>query len=110
MQRWGLYTSGSRPPAGHLVHATDAGRAALDLYEDVRPVSNPLRSGTMVVVLRIAHSPGMDAIEFCAKTVCLMDRRYLPSGESQWTCRVWVKEVLGALQKLGYFQLPSDLG
>ncbi|KAK0704499.1 hypothetical protein B0H67DRAFT_591538 [Lasiosphaeris hirsuta] len=106
---WALYCTGSTPPAGYLVHATDTNRAPLDLYKDVRRVSDPRRSGSLVVVLKISHSPGIDAIEFCADAVRLMDRRHLPSGESQWTCRVWVKEVLATLRRKGYIRFPADL-
>ncbi|KAK3375655.1 hypothetical protein B0T24DRAFT_525298 [Lasiosphaeria ovina] len=98
-------------PAGVLAHATDVDRAPLDLYTQVRPVSNPLASGTLVVVLKIARSPGRDALEFCANidNVGLMDPRRLPPGEIQWTCRVWVKEVLKVLQKKGYIQFSADV-
>lgn len=106
---WGLYNSGSQPPAGWLAHATDAGRVPLDLYKELRPVSDPRKSSTLVVALNIARSPGLEALESCAGAVRLMDSRYLPRGESKWTCRVWVKEVLGLLQSKGYIGLPADL-
>ncbi|KAK4446310.1 hypothetical protein QBC34DRAFT_383463 [Podospora aff. communis PSN243] len=106
---WCLYNSSNTPPKGFMLHGTDANRAPLDLYKEVRAVSNPRRSGTLVVILKIAHTPGMDALEFCANSVHLMDPRYLPPGERQWTCRVWVKEVLRLLNKSGYIKLPADL-
>ncbi|KAK4466048.1 hypothetical protein QBC42DRAFT_259892 [Cladorrhinum samala] len=106
---WGIFNSGSTPPKGHLVHATDAGRRALDLYQEVRPVSNPLKSGSMVVVLKIAQSLSIEALDQCARSVRLMDPKYLPRGERQWTCRVWVKEVLGVLHQNKYISLPADL-
>lgn len=92
------------------MHATVAGRGPLDLYQEVRRVRDPQASRTMVVVLKIANSPGMDAVESCTDSVRLMDDRHLPSGERQWTCRVWVKEILKALHRTGYIRLPADVG
>lgn len=39
-----------------------------------------------------------------------MDTRYLPRGERQWTCRVWVKQLLKLLHDNRYIQLPWSLG
>ncbi|KAI0843960.1 hypothetical protein F5Y00DRAFT_249814 [Daldinia vernicosa] len=106
---WGLFLSGSSPPAGILMHATDTNRAALDLYLEERRVSNPLRSGTMVVVLKIADAPSLDTLRKCASSIHLMDPRYLPRGEDRWTCRVWVKEMLKSLHKHRCISLPADV-
>ncbi|KAK3386431.1 hypothetical protein B0H63DRAFT_520533 [Podospora didyma] len=84
-------------------------KAALDLYYEKRKVSNPFASKTMIVLLKIADSPGFAAIDYCSQLVSLMDPRYLPKGERQWTCRVWVKEVLASLHENSYIQLPIDL-
>ncbi|KAI2627300.1 hypothetical protein GGS26DRAFT_561307 [Hypomontagnella submonticulosa] len=106
---WGLFASGSSPPSGHLLHASDTDRAALDLYQEVRRVRNPLNSRTMVVVLKIADSPGLEALKSCASSVHLMDPNYLPQGESRWTCRVWVKELMTSLHRNRYIELPSGV-
>ncbi|KAL7627722.1 hypothetical protein AAE478_001917 [Parahypoxylon ruwenzoriense] len=106
---WGLFASGDSPPSGFLLHATDTGREALDLYQEVRRVSDPRKSGTLVVVLKIANSPGLDALNRCASSIRLMDPRYLPQGESRWTCRVWIKEVLNSLHRNRYIHLPSGV-
>jgi len=63
----------------------------------------------MVVVLKIAQSLSIEALDQCARSVRLMDPKYLPRGERQWTCRVWVKEVLGVLHQNKYISLPADL-
>lgn len=55
----------------------------------------------MVVCLKIANFPGAEALDYCSSSVGLMDPRYLPRSERQWTCRVWVKEVLRVLDKGG---------
>ncbi|KAI0840597.1 hypothetical protein F5Y06DRAFT_263136 [Hypoxylon sp. FL0890] len=106
---WALFTSEDSPPSGILLHATDANRKPLDLYSEVRRVSDPLRSGSMVVILKITDSPGLNALKKCASSIRLMDPAYLPRGESRWTCRVWVKEVLNSLHKNGYIELPSGI-
>ncbi|KAH9897350.1 hypothetical protein F4778DRAFT_782938 [Xylariomycetidae sp. FL2044] len=105
---WGLYNTTSAP-RGFLIHATDANRGPLDLYQEIREVSNPRRSISLVVCLKIADSPGIDALEYCASQVRLMDPRFIPRGERQWTCRVWVKEILLVLHNNGYLRLPAGL-
>lgn len=40
----------------------------------------------------------------------LMDKRYLPSNEPIWTCRVWAKRVLEVAQQNGYIRLPGTFG
>ncbi|KAI1745672.1 hypothetical protein F4680DRAFT_443143 [Xylaria scruposa] len=106
---WALYVTEKKAPAGYLVHATDTGRRALDLYKEVRSVNNPLRSKSMVVVLKIGSSVSLRALDAYASSVHLMDPRYLPRGEVQWTCRVWVKEVLYLLHKAQLISLPCSL-
>jgi hypothetical protein len=64
----------------------------------------------MLVCLKIADSPGLDALKSAISAVRLMDKRYLPRGEPQWTCRVWVKEVLHVLVKRNHIGLPKSVG
>lgn len=45
-----------------------------------------------------------------AAQVPLMDPRHIPRGEVQWTCRVWVKEVLRGLQRHQVIELPGTIG
>lgn len=85
-------------------------RAALDLYRETRKVSNPLKSKTMVACLKIASSPGAQVVDEAAGQVGLMDRRYLPRGEQQWTCRVFVKQVLQKLRDKRHIVLPKGVG
>ncbi|KAG8424591.1 hypothetical protein J3459_002475 [Metarhizium acridum] len=102
---WGLYTTDRAPPSGCLLHATDAGRTALDLYKEVRKVSDPRKSKSLVVCLKIADAPSMQILDRVASSVRLMDRNCLPWGEAQWTCRVWVKEVLRSLHENRHINL-----
>ncbi|KGQ08668.1 hypothetical protein BBAD15_g5998 [Beauveria bassiana D1-5] len=44
-----------------------------------------------------------------AAQVPLMDPRHIPRGEVQWTCRVWVKEVLRGLQRHQVIELPGTI-
>ncbi|TFY52226.1 hypothetical protein EVJ58_g10133 [Rhodofomes roseus] len=108
---WGLFATGSAPPAGTLYHATDTQREALDLRLEVHPVKNPQASKTMVVALKIADSPGPNILQHFTSTnvVHLMHPGSLPVGEDFWTCRVWVKEVLQKLNKSGHIRLPTDI-
>lgn len=82
----------------------------MDLYQEIRSVSNPLLSRSMVVILRIANSPGMQVLRQCASSIGLMDPRFLPREERRWTCRVWVKQFLLALHNRRYVELPSSIG
>ncbi|KAH6621479.1 hypothetical protein B0J18DRAFT_432604 [Chaetomium sp. MPI-SDFR-AT-0129] len=106
---WALHATSDVPPAGFVLHATDAGRQPLDLYLEVRPVRDPRRSQTLVVALKIADSPGIDVLDKAAATVRLMEPRSLPPSERRWTCRVWVKEVLTVLAKNRQIRLMSNL-
>ncbi|KAI0161247.1 hypothetical protein GGR57DRAFT_454085 [Xylariaceae sp. FL1272] len=106
---WGLYLTGRKAPRGLLVHATDMHRKALDLYKEFREVKNPLLSKTMVMILKIGSSISPDVLKSHASSVHLMDPKYLPSGEPQWTCRVWVKEVLRMLQIAKVLILPCSI-
>ncbi|KAI1160385.1 hypothetical protein F5B18DRAFT_507709 [Nemania serpens] len=63
----------------------------------------------MVVVLKIGSSISFRALDAYASSVHLMDPRYLPRGEIQWTCRVWVKEVLNLLHNAQLISLPCNL-
>ncbi|TWU72122.1 hypothetical protein ED733_002219 [Metarhizium rileyi] len=96
---WGLYVTYEGPPSGYLLHATDTGRTALDLYKEVRKVSDPRKSKSLVVCLKIDNAPSIQTLDRVACSVRLMDHAHLPWGETQWTCRVWVKEVLRALHE-----------
>jgi hypothetical protein len=64
----------------------------------------------MVVCLKISNSPGIQILEHYASSIRLMDTRYLPRGERQWTCRVWVKQLLKLLHDNHYIQLPWSIG
>lgn len=64
----------------------------------------------MVACLKIADSPGAQVVDAAADAVGLMDRRYLPSSEPQWTCRVFVKQVLQRLHNKRHIELPMDVG
>ncbi|KAL2169000.1 hypothetical protein VTG60DRAFT_6573 [Thermothelomyces hinnuleus] len=106
---WGLYITESHPPSGHLLRATDADSRPGDLHVESQRVKDPRKLTRMVACLKIAGSPGMAALEYAASAVPLMDDRCLPRGESQWTSRVWVKEVLNLLERKRYIRLPADL-
>ncbi|KAK3332700.1 hypothetical protein B0T19DRAFT_482908 [Cercophora scortea] len=106
---WALFLSERAPPNGLMMHATDLNRGPLDLYLEERKVSDPKKSRTMVVCMKIADLADRSAFEACASSVRLMDRRYLPRGEPQWTCRVWVKEVLLTLDRSRYIALPLTI-
>ncbi|KAI0007109.1 hypothetical protein F4779DRAFT_593363 [Xylariaceae sp. FL0662B] len=106
---WGLFATNDTPPQGALYHATDIGRAPLDLYYETKKVSDPAKSKTMIVCLKIADAPVHSAIDSIAERVPLMNRSKLPSDERQWTCRVWVKETLGYLHRAKILRLPASL-
>jgi hypothetical protein len=108
-KHWGLFATGDSPPEGHLFHATDTGRKALDLLYEHRNVRNPLRSESMIVCLKIGDAPSPKAIGECVNRVPLMSRSRLPAGEPQWTCRVWVKEALNALHQYRVMNLPMGV-
>lgn len=92
------------------MHATDANRAPMDLYREIRNVNNPLRSKRLVICLRVARSPGRDILARCAESIRLMDARALPKNEPQWTCRVWAKQFLLSLSNARCIQLPTGIG
>ncbi|ATY61874.1 hypothetical protein A9K55_007913 [Cordyceps militaris] len=106
---WGIFVTQQSNTANHLFHATDMGRRPLDLYPEVRIVSDPLKSKTMTCCLKVARAPSLESIKAVASTVRLMDPRYLPRNEPLWTCRVWVKEVLASLEANGLTQLPVSV-
>jgi hypothetical protein len=64
----------------------------------------------MVACLRIGNSPGIKVLKACADAIPLMNASSLPRNEPQWTCRVWVKNMLFNLGQYKYLKLPSDLG
>ncbi|KAI0899540.1 hypothetical protein F4806DRAFT_492533 [Annulohypoxylon nitens] len=97
MQDWGLLDVGDEPPKGVLFHATGAVTDPLNLYKEVHNVSNPLNSKSMVVFLKVAESPGLDALKTCADSIHLMDPAHLPQGEILWTSQVYIMEVIRAL-------------
>lgn len=71
-----------------------------------------LRSKSVVVALYIGQVSEAK-LEWASQDAVthLMDRRYLPTGEPQWTCRVWVKTVLArAAQGNQSMILPASLG
>ncbi|KAI5456807.1 hypothetical protein BGZ63DRAFT_458066 [Mariannaea sp. PMI_226] len=106
---WGLWATEGKPPAGYLFHATDTGRQALDLFYEARKVSNPTKSKSMVVCLKIANAPRVETLHHFASQVPLMNPRHLPKREPQWTCRVWVKETLKVLHENHQIELPADV-
>ncbi|KAM0740278.1 hypothetical protein ACQRIT_005462 [Beauveria bassiana] len=106
---WGLYVTENRVPEGTLFHATDRGRRALDLYVEFRTVSDPMRSKTMTACLVLCRAPSIDTIKSIAAQIPLMDPRHIPRGEVQWTCRVWVKELLSGLQRHQVIKLPGTI-
>ncbi|TVY34923.1 hypothetical protein LOCC1_G006403, partial [Lachnellula occidentalis] len=106
---WGLYATGDSPPKGILFHASDEGRRPLDLFYERRNVSNPLRSRSMVVVLKIGDVSSASAIDRSVSRVPLMSRSRLPPGEPQWTCRVYVKQALEALNQDRILRLPASV-
>jgi hypothetical protein len=63
----------------------------------------------MAACLKIAKSPGARVMADIADHVGLMDKRYLPIGEPQWTCRVFVKQVLQRLHDKGHIILPMSI-
>ncbi len=79
----------------------------MDLYQEIREVEDGMISRSLTVYLRICDSPELDAVKNCASSVHLIGPSYLPEGEPRWTCRVWVKEVLGLLERDDHLQAPS---
>ncbi|KAK3943595.1 hypothetical protein QBC46DRAFT_35571 [Diplogelasinospora grovesii] len=106
---WSLFHTANEPPKGNMFHATDTNRKPLDLYTETRPIRDPVLSRSMVVALMVAQPVTWEQVSFCAKSVRLMNPKYLPLGEPRWTCRVWVKEVIKALQKSNYISLPESV-
>ncbi|KAL2176139.1 uncharacterized protein P884DRAFT_245810 [Thermothelomyces heterothallicus CBS 202.75] len=106
---WALYATENEPPSGYLIHATNANRSPPDLYSEFRSVSDPRKSRSMLVFLKIAKSPGLDALRYAASAVRLTDKRALPPGEPRWTCRVWVKEVLRVMEENQFIKLPMSI-
>ncbi|KAM3510129.1 hypothetical protein MY10362_000168 [Beauveria mimosiformis] len=106
---WGLYVTDNNVPEGTLFHATDQGRRALDLYMEIRPVSDPMKSKTLTACLILCRAPSVSTIKSIAAQVPLMDPRHIPHGEVQWTCRVWVNEVLRGLERQRMIKLPGTI-
>ncbi|KFG85145.1 hypothetical protein MANI_002268 [Metarhizium anisopliae] len=97
---WAPYATDRAPPRGYLLHATDTRRTALDLYKEVRKVSDPRKSKSLVVCLEIANAPSTQALGRAASSVRLIYRNYLPRGEAQWTS---IDVVLGSRRFFGPF-------
>ncbi|KAF5131025.1 hypothetical protein E5D57_007374 [Metarhizium anisopliae] len=97
---WPLYATSRAPPSGYLLHAMDTGRTVLDLYKEVRKVSDPRKSKSLVVCLTIANAPSIQALGRTVLSVRLMDRNYLPRGEAQWTS---IDVVFGSRRLFGPF-------
>ena len=93
-----------------MFHASDEGRRALDLFYERRNVSNPLKSRSMVVILKIGDVSSAAAIHGSVSKVPLMSQSRLPAGEAQWTCRVYVKQALEALNQDRILRLPANVG
>ncbi|KAK3306158.1 uncharacterized protein B0T15DRAFT_219257 [Chaetomium strumarium] len=106
---WGLYITDRSAPNGHFLSVIDANPPIMDLRMELREIENPTKAPRMVVCLKIATSPGLTALHSAASAVRLMENEHLPDGEHQWNSRVWVKEVLSALAKRGYIQMPWGL-
>lgn len=64
----------------------------------------------MVVCLKIAQAPNLKHLNHYASQIPLMNSSHLPAGESQWTCRVWVKETLKQLHENAQIVLPAHVG
>ncbi|KAK3305951.1 uncharacterized protein B0T15DRAFT_502973 [Chaetomium strumarium] len=113
---WGLYVTGSTPPAGTLYHASNVDRRTRTIvpyrYEN-RPVTNdPTSSKSMVVSLLICPLPPtlvqyMDINIRPFEPLALKPKPRPPRGESDWNCRVWAKEILNLLQEKGV-AMPAD--
>ncbi|KAH8752981.1 hypothetical protein F5883DRAFT_651138 [Diaporthe sp. PMI_573] len=93
---WGLLLTGSTPPTGKFYHATDEGRNALDLVRESYPTDSGMLQSRMVVAALYIGQVSEARLEWASQDAVtyLMERRHLPRGEPQWTCRIWVKTVL----------------
>lgn len=93
-----------------MYHATDKNRSALDLYYETKEVSDPTKSHTMIVCLKVADISYLEVIDRYVRAVPLMNPYKIPRGEPVWTCRVWVKEALKNLHAARVIRLPASLG
>lgn len=105
--RWALYCTGSAPPSGFLLQVAPWAERPLELYREVLQIVEPRASRTLVAVLRISRSPGLEVLESCANSIGPMDPSNLPAGEPRWTSVLWVREMLRALQNNGHINLPA---
>ncbi|KAL2020646.1 hypothetical protein VTK56DRAFT_8136 [Thermocarpiscus australiensis] len=112
---WGLFVTDSSTSGGTLHHATNrgagTGRLLNRFFYDNRSVQNPTSSSTMVVLLKICDlsSTAVQYMEdYIQREEPLGKRMRPPAGESDWTCRVWVKQVLNQLRSIGLISFPSD--
>ena len=113
IQHWGLLLTGSTPPTGKFYHATDEGRNALDLVRESYPTDSGMLQSRMVVVALYIGQVSEARLEWASQDAIthLMERRHLPRGEPQWTCRVWVKTVLAKVAQDNQSKtLTKDLG
>lgn len=83
--------------------------------QDYPSNSGMLGSKSVVVALYVGKmypTRGKQYLDYASRddVTHLMDRRYLPSNEPIWTCRVWVKRVLDIAEQHRYIDLPASLG
>lgn len=108
---WALLLTGPSPPAGKVYHATDEKRRALDLFRQTYPTRSGMLHSQSVVVALYVGPIAENCLDWASRddVTHLMDPRYLPRGEPQWTCRVWVKTVLEMAERQRYIRLPAGL-
>lgn len=88
----------------------------MDLYRQDYPTnSGMLYSKSVVVALYVCQidpTRGKQYLDYASgdDVTHLMDKRYLPSNEPIWSCRVWAKRVLDIAQQNRYIELPATLG
>lgn len=111
-----LLLTSATPPKGVVYHATDTGRNAMDLYSQKYATnSGMLFSKSVVVALwvgQIDPNMGKQHFDYASRddVTHLMDKRYLPSNEPIWTCRVWAKTILDTAHRNRFIRLPATLG
>lgn len=60
--------------------------------------------------LKVAYVPDSRGLIKAISAIPIMDEGALPTGEKRWTSRLWVREVLGKLQKERLISLPVGIG
>ncbi|EQL02947.1 hypothetical protein OCS_01339 [Ophiocordyceps sinensis CO18] len=106
---WGIFVTYRNAPKGMLHHATDVNRRPMDLYYETREITDPARSQSLVVCLKVSSLLSSADISHCLSAVPLMRRSRLPRHEPRWTCRVWVKEALNYLHRARIIQCHLDV-